>query len=238
MADNELFNANEVSNPLETLVGEDKKYKTPEELAKAYLNADAFIENIKRENAEMRSELQTRLTVEEQLKNVAPRQQPLQDQGTNPPVVTDDKPKFSNEDLEQRIRETLQKDREADKITNNLNAVAAKMVEVYGDTNKAKEVMQARANELGVTVKFLESVAAQSPTAFYAQLGLDAAPKSTPNMSRPDVQSGNFTNTGGAKPGTYEFYENLRRTDPKRYFTPATQMKIMQDAQAGTYIPK
>ena len=38
------------------LVGDGQKYKTPEELAKAYSNADQFIEQLKDENRKLREQ--------------------------------------------------------------------------------------------------------------------------------------------------------------------------------------
>src|SRR5690606_26975993 len=65
----DVFNGNPVTEPtpapvttqeqaaIDLLVGEDKKYKTVEDLAKSRLEADEFIERLKRENAEMRGTL-------------------------------------------------------------------------------------------------------------------------------------------------------------------------------------
>lgn len=242
MAD-DIFNDTNLSSPdaaFEALVGEGKKYTSPQEMAKAYLHADQTITQRNKELQELREELNVRKSVEEQLRNVAPRQAAdIPPRVDNPPVVANEAPKFTDEDLDKRIRETLKQDRDQQSLADNLNIVSEKMIEVFGGDAKAKEVLTIRAQELGVSVEFLRSVAAQSPKAFYAQLGLDDAPKSTPNVTRPEVNSATLAHTsGGAKPGTYEFYEAIRKTDSKLYYAPATQAKLMQDAMNGTYIPK
>src|SRR5688572_12541162 len=50
---------------LEQLVGEGKKFADAEALAKCKAESDAFIETLKREQAELRRELDTRLSLED-----------------------------------------------------------------------------------------------------------------------------------------------------------------------------
>ena len=60
---------------LEQLVGEGKKYSNPEELAKAYFNADGFINHLKNETGSLREELEKRMTLEELLAEKQQEQQ-------------------------------------------------------------------------------------------------------------------------------------------------------------------
>ena len=55
---------------LEDLVGEGKKYKDVNELAKAYVHADKHIEGLNSSLEEVRTELQTRLSVEDALQKL------------------------------------------------------------------------------------------------------------------------------------------------------------------------
>jgi adenosine deaminase len=55
---------------LTALVGETQKYKTPEELAKAYANADQFIEQLKEENRQLREKATAAKTIDEVLERI------------------------------------------------------------------------------------------------------------------------------------------------------------------------
>src|SRR5688500_15910791 len=65
------------------LVGEDKKFKTPADLARAKAESDAFIERLKQENSGLRNELKTRTTMEDFMKTIKesrPTEQPVDNQ--------------------------------------------------------------------------------------------------------------------------------------------------------------
>ena len=57
----DLLNENRTTpnldNPFEALVGEGKKYKTQDDLAKSVLHKESHIQRIERENAELREAL-------------------------------------------------------------------------------------------------------------------------------------------------------------------------------------
>ena len=86
-------NGNAPATPVDLteLVGEGKRYATVEALAKGRLDADAFIEQLKRENAGLREDLSTRLTAEERAAAVLAAasqpndQKPLAPNGTPSP---------------------------------------------------------------------------------------------------------------------------------------------------------
>jgi hypothetical protein len=221
-----LFEDGQEVNYLENLVGEGKKYKSVEDLAKAYSHADATIQDRNRELAEAREKINARLRVEELLR------QPREQNPVTPPV--DDNPpsantSFSEDDLVARIRQELQQDREQEKIRRNVDFVAQKLIETFGSEDKANEVINAKAKELEVSLDFLKSSAAQSPKAFLATLGIaDSAPRPTPGVPRSDVVS--VPNTA-AKPGTYAFYESIRKSNPSQYFSRTIQNQMIADAK-------
>ena len=223
---------NDQTNPLESLVGEDKKYKTAEELAKAYQHLDTFAENLKREQAEAREELGKRLTVEEQIAALANQRRTEQPsaapapQATTPPETA--KP-FTDEDLGNRIREVMNRDNAEQRAATNAQAVVDRLTTTFGTEAKANEFVNAKAKELGVSVNFLLDTAKTSPTGFYKLVDIQA--EATPNTAtRSEVNTTNFAATGQIKPGTKAFYDNLRKTDLKLYMSPKIQNQMMKDA--------
>lgn len=217
----------------ETLVGEDKKYKTPDDIARAKVHADLTIAQRERENRELREELDRRLSAEELLARA--RQAPNGTVQNNPPVTPTEPtaPKVpEGDDLAARIREITRAEREQEIRETNLTQSVDKLVEVYGSEDRANQAVRAKAQELGVSVEWLQSAAAQSPKAFLSYFNVDQAPKPTTPASSSDVNTAALRhNTGGVKEGTYAYYAAMRKENPRLYYTPATQNKMFADAK-------
>src|SRR6266571_2966371 len=95
------------------LVGEGRKYKTPLDAARALLHKDEFIDQLKRENAEMRTdreaaraELNTRMKLEEFVTKIEASRTPITpvEPSTREPSTT---PALTDEQLEARIEQTI-----------------------------------------------------------------------------------------------------------------------------------
>lgn len=226
-------NTNNTEVTIETLVGEGQKYKEPNELAKAYVNAESFIETLKREKAEearKAAEAAAKLEVYERLAATKindptpPRQDPPQEQ----PKVNAE-PKVEN--LEEKIRSTLEAERERERKTNNRNQVNNKLVEMFGD--KAREVVAAKAAELGVGIDWLTTIAETSPAAFFNTLGvIEKSNTGTPGI-KSDINPATLGATGKIAPNTYAYFQEMRRTDPKRYYSAAVQRQVMEAARSN-----
>lgn len=216
---------------VDSLVGEGKKFKTVDDLAKGKAESDRVIAARERELAELREELSRRATVEDTIRNLTatPNQSAAPVQEPKPAASA---PSFTDEDLVARIREVTQAQSEQQRIQANVAEVANKLTDLYGSEEKANAVVNQKARELGVSVDFLQEVAAKSPKAFFTTIGAtDVTPTGTPSASHSDVNPQVLADTRpGPQPGTYAFYENIRKTDPERYFKPAIQNALMKDA--------
>jgi hypothetical protein len=226
MADT-IFDAPEPTT-FEEIVGDGKKFKTPEALAAAKLEADRTIAARNEELERHREEIRRQAAEIELLKR--PREPLAQEppKAADRPVV--DEP---NIDLASRIREELRQAQEEDVQAQNIRSVANRLTEVYGSPDKAREVVVAKAEELGLSVEFLQSVASKSPKAFFAQLGLTDAPSQNQNSSRSDVNTAALANTSSSAPkqGSYASYETMRKENPKRYFSAEIQNQMFVDAK-------
>ena len=67
-------NTQAIPESVSLLVGEGRKYKTLDDLAKAYLNADGFIEQLKAENQELRTKTVEAKTIDEVLERLSANQ--------------------------------------------------------------------------------------------------------------------------------------------------------------------
>jgi hypothetical protein len=80
----------------------------------------------------------------------------------------------------------------------------------------------------------MKELAAKSPKAFLATMGIDAdvKPQSTSTPApRSDVNPQNI-NSGAPKANTYAYFEQIRKSDPKLYWNTKTQKAMHDAAQA------
>ena len=221
---------------VEDLVGEGKKYATIEELAKSRVHADIAIAARERELAEAREELNKRITYEElveQLGRPNEREAPRSSERQPAPETPANVPHIKDEDLAARIREIQAQDNREQRLQSNVSQVTQRMLEEFGTETKASEYLNGKARELGVDIKFLQDQAAQAPKAFFKTIGLEDAvsPPARPTDGNVNTDALRTQNPGGTpKADTYAFYENMRKTDPARYFLPATQNRLMKAA--------
>jgi len=228
---------------LNNLVGEGRKYENSESLAKAYSNADNFIDQLKTENKELRDELDKRLNAEDVLSEIKrERVETLRATEISGENTT---PKLDEEALSKLISSTLdQKENEKEAIV-NIEKVDTRMKEIFGE-EKAKEILYSKAKELNLSVDFLASVAAKSPEAFFNTLGVSQKRETTipaPTLSTTNTEAVKVMNAGSMiAEGTWDSFEELRKENPRKYFTPEIQNQIFkmrkEKGQDGFYNSK
>lgn len=208
------------ANPLDELVGPGKKFATVDELAKSYTHGQNHISTLEAEAAQWREGLQSQVE--------AQRQQALQ----NPPPASSNVQREDETNLDDRIRNAIEETRQQEKLTNNVNDVSTKLVSVYGDPQKANQAMQLKAAELDMSIEDLMEQAAKSPKAFFALVGLNDVARQAP-APRGNVNPAalNTLNPSGqAAAGTYGYYEQLRKENPRLYNSPKIQLQMHKEA--------
>jgi len=212
-------NDDESTITLATLVGDGQKYKTPDELAKAYHNADAYIAKTKQEKLELEAELKVlRDLAEARNKNPEPKKE-------DPPAPQprEEEVRKADVDISELVRQELSNADAERRKADNINAAAEQMTKRFGSPSKANEAIRNKAKELGVSPEWLQDAAARSPTAFYATMGItpDSRSSSTPSYNTevrlPSGQSGlkNF-----------RYFEDLRKASPKTYHSAEVQKQL------------
>lgn len=224
-------NADQVK--LEDLVGEGKKYKDVNELAKAYVHSETHKAQILQEKQEAVNELATRAAVEDAIKKL---------QGTNANVstnvqtgvianqtqTTDVKATLTLEDVDKLLEDRQRKQKE----TINLNAVNEAIVKYAGTAEKGRDFLAAKAKELGFPVDKLAELGKESPAALLRILGVNEKVVNTPvtpvTRTTANTAIGNKTYDLDA-PMSKKDYDELRKTEPSLYFSPKIQNKLMKD---------
>lgn len=208
-------------NAYEVLVGDGKKFKDNDALAKSKLESDNFIKKLQAENAMLKTEVGAAKKLEDFFKEV-----------NKPSANTEaDKPQESqqvNVDVEALVSQALEKRLAQQSAVDNLTNVTNTLSQRYGDQT-AQAVAQ-KAAELGVTKEYLRDVAARTPKVFLKLFDdvkqqpqkdvFSAGPQSRVDVLKQPV--GNVRNEA--------YWQALRVRDRKTYDSPAAANQRMNDA--------
>src|SRR5882757_8810875 len=146
------------------LVGDGKKYKTQNDLAKSVIYGQNHILTLEEELKNLREEMKTRKTIEDftnQIKNLKPNESVVQDEQRQNEQVSD-KPGLTQADVEQLLTARETKVR----YESNLQNTVSKLTEKFGENTAS--VIAKKATELGVTKEHLRSIAQTTPGIFLA----------------------------------------------------------------------
>jgi hypothetical protein len=173
--DNVTNNEGGGDDPFAALVGEGKKFATPQDLARGKQESDAFISKILDENKALRTlinqqEDNTRSNqiMEELLNRVSQSTLGREEQGANQqptPASNQSEKPVTSKDVAEIFKVMKKAETEQENLTKALSQVKGK----YGD--KTDEVLKSRAVELGLDLDMLLATAKRSPNAFLTLLG-------------------------------------------------------------------
>jgi hypothetical protein len=214
------------SDLVSKLVGDGKKFKDVDALAKGKLESDAFIERLQKENEDLRKVADKNLTLESILEAI---KKPTDDK---PKGNADTPPTASAADVDARITKVLNDRDVASRATANLTKVHDTMVKVLGSKDKAVEAIAKKAVELGTTTQLLKTLAIETPDAFLKLMDINTtAVGGTPNMAS-TVNSGALGSGPDTDGRTYAYYEKLRKDKPREYMTPKIQNQMHKDMES------
>lgn len=215
------------------LVGEGKKFRDVQSLAQGKVEADRFIERLKAETEEMRRELNSRLSVEDFVKQM--KQEKLQtgspsNQTQTPPVGIEQpqiKPGMSPEEIASLVEKQItQKDEEKQRRENVMFA-RNELLKQWGQTFPEK--LKLEAGRLGVSEEFLSQTAEKAPMAFLKLLGVQPEGPSKASTYQAPPKNEMHTvigNVEGSNELKWADYEKLRKENPKRYWSRQVQSEI------------
>lgn len=214
---------------LSELVGDDKKFKTPAELAKGKWHADQTIELMKKRMDDLRTdferERQQNLT-REQLESALTRfaKTPLASNET-PPVNEADKPTYDPNQIKSLVSESFMEMKKQETEAANAKLVEGKLIERFG--SNYQDTLTRHAVDLGLSPQEVNSMAKTNPKVFMRTFGLDA-PIQTQPFQAPPRSSISFTPTSGPK-RTWSYYQKIKQNNSSEYYSPKIQNQMVQD---------
>jgi hypothetical protein len=216
---------------LEELVGEGKKFKTVEDLARGKYEADNFVETLKARSDQLREdylklreESSAKANLQELLDQLK-AQQLASSAHTTANEVTE-KPGFDPKQIESLVASKVQEFDTTRREQDNFNLVKSKIKEKYGDNPPAS--LRQQIEKLG---PLGSDLAKKYPDEFLKVLGLtEQAPKETyQSPPRGTVRTDTFKPTGTEK-RTWSYYQKLKKENPNLYYDRKIAVQMHNDA--------
>jgi len=237
----------ETTDFVKQLVGEGMKFRDVNQLAKGKIESDSHIKNLEAELANIRKDLNTRLTLEEFMEKLDEKQsyseapsKSLDTREISERDRTEVGKQISKEEIASLIKQELSTEKQKANYESNIDYVKSELIRTWGNDYKSKLVDKAKELELGQ--EFLSSLAATNPKAFLKlvavtdQLGINL--REDPNIHLPPVSSYNPpTATDGTvniSPGGKSwkgYYEKMRKENPREYWTTRVQRELHESAK-------
>ncbi len=200
-------------------------------LAKGKYEADQAIAQRNQELAGLRSDLDTRLNMEQLLADLKAKASSLtgpEDGTPNPSAQPETivKP-ITDEELRAKYQEFANQEKQKESLERNVAFVREELTKAFGSSFEAKVL--AKASELGVNREFLTSMAATAPKAFLELVGAHGTPRSVdPNVGIAPRSSLQSTAPSGTK--NYAYYQKLMKDDPREYWSVRVQKELHAQA--------
>lgn len=219
---------------MDDLIGEDKKYKSSEDLVKALAHSQNHIATLESTMNELRKDLDSRLKVEDALKQLSSNNANTGEVPATPArvpevlsseEVTKDGSSITLEDVEKLLSV---KGQEALK-EKNMAEVSSRLSAYMGNDQAAAEFIQSKAKELGMSVTDLRAQAEANPKVFFKLVDIGDTQGRAPTGSLQTYVAPNTTRA--PDPSRLEItadFDELRRLHPTKYFSPKIQRELMK----------
>lgn len=228
MTSENLFQIDDVVDPakdyLPELVGEGKKFKDASALARGKTESDLFIKKLQGELSELREHLGKQKSIEEFMTEFKKANPPADPEPSGKAGETPKTP----EDLESVVEALLSKKAEALQIAENTKTVREALAARFGAD--APLIVEAKAKELNMSIKDMEVLAQKNPKVFITLIGADKPlEKPAPSVF---ANSSVTSHPSNKSERNQKFYEDLKKSEPKKYFSSVVQLQMMKDALA------
>lgn len=210
------------------LVGEGKKFKTIEDLARGKVQGDSFVEKLKTENAALREALESDANPDEILRRI---NEVLKPSVGSKPTTTDqtsNQSQMGSHLTEEKVLELLKQQKAEEKAKENLARYEASVSQAFG--NKTAEVIATRLDELGMEQTEFQNLAKRNPVAALRLLGIKDSGASY-GVANPSVNTEAYFGDAGKGAGevqNFEYFQRLRRELKERYYEPHIQQQVFE----------
>jgi chaperonin cofactor prefoldin len=235
-----LFQGNDLPTP--NLDEFKKKWQekfpdAPAELIEAKAHSDYHIKTVEANNAELRKmyqeakdELTAKAKWDEYLDRLNSNKPQNDLVAPTPANDVKSEPTLDLTKIEELVQKKIQETEQQKRESENFRKVQSKLQEKFG--NNYADVLQEQQTSLGLSKEEINSLAKKSPEAFFRVLGLNDQPSGDGFVSPPRNNQRNNSFAPKVERRDYNYYQNLKKTDPKLYLDPKIQVQMEKDALA------
>jgi nucleotidyltransferase/DNA polymerase involved in DNA repair len=228
------------------LVGDDKRYKTPQEIARSKAEGDLYIKRLERELAGLRSELSSKSSVETLLTEMKTLKETANVSSDDISKLGENRNSTENqsatnitpEDIAKIVSNELQSERQRSQENENFNLVKAELAKRFG--SNVEIALEKIKTDYNMSSDQVNALARDNPRALLALApekggSNDSAGETAASLfaqgSRVDSEKiSPNTNSGVAGRRDWAYYEKMRQTDPETYWSRDVQDMLHKDA--------
>lgn len=214
-------------NYLNELVGEGKKFKTPEDLAYGKAQSDNYIRILERQLDQIRTDYESARSEAASRARLEELVDKLNTPSPNKPEVTMEppKPEISMTEIETLVSRKIQETETQKRHRENLDMVKAKLTERFGDN------LEFHLKQVGLDGESAAQLAKVNPQLVLKALGADK-PLPGDTFSAPPRNTSVNSPQKGTPQRTWSYYQNLFKNNPQLKYDPKTNTQMQKDYAA------
>ena len=207
---------------IQNLVGDDKKYKTANDLAKAYHHANMHIDELKSDLDEYKGgkELLNEVLDEIRSSNTEERVE-----APAPPQATVE-PRIQTDDVAKIVGEEFSKREQAATVSNNVGVSMDKLRELYGSDTNVKVAVTKAINGDDNVKRVIDDLSKTSPDSMVKFITGIAPVEQVPQSNTPGVDASAAPPIAFEGELTWTKCREVRKSNPKLYSSPQFRLQI------------
>jgi predicted regulator of amino acid metabolism with ACT domain len=207
---------------LNNLVGEDKKYKTADDLAKAYHHANMHIDELKSDLDEYKGGKELLNEVLDEIRSSSTEESV---ETPAPPKATVE-PRIQTDDVAKIVGEEFSKREQAATVANNVGVSMDKLRELYGSDTNVKVAVTKAINGDDNIKRVIDDLSKTSPDSMVKFITGIAPVDQIPQSNTPGVDASAAPPVAFEGDLTWAKCRELRKENPKLYNSPQFRLQI------------
>ena len=207
---------------LNNLVGEDKKYKTADDLAKAYHHANMHIDELKSDLEEYKGGKELLNEVLDEIRSSNTEESV---ETPAPPQATVE-PRIQTDDVAKIVGEEFSKREQAATVANNVGVSMDKLRELYGSDTNVKVAVTKAINGDDNIKRVIDDLSKTSPDSMVKFITGIAPVDQAPQSNTPGVDASAAPTVAFEGELTWAKCRELRKENPKLYNSPQFRLQI------------
>lgn len=206
------------------------KDKSPEEVLKAKVEADLYIKTLEKQKDELRTDYlkqREELLSKAKFEEYIDRMEKSNNQIASP-SANEESPKLDMTEISKLIKNEIMQTKVVDKETTNYQTVQKKLQERFG--NNYPSILEEQRNALGLSNERINALAKESPEAFFRMMGLNEQVRDSFQAPPKSGQRNDSFAPKGQTKRDWNYYQELKKADPKIYLDPKISVQMHNDA--------